>query len=126
MNALYLVCIAGAAVALTHATDSAAEDSADRGRTIFEQRCQTCHGGTGPADSPIGPSLAGVLGRKVGSGDSGIHSRAAVESDTVWTRSSLRRFLAEPGREMPGTFMPVQVTDPKELDELLNYLQTLR
>jgi cytochrome c2 len=44
----------------------------------------------------------------------------------VWTRSALRRYLSEPGREMPGTSMPVQVQDPKELDDLLNYLESLR
>jgi cytochrome c2 len=67
-----------------------------------------------------------VLGRKAGTGDSGVHSRAAIESDTVWTRNSLRRFLSEPGREMPGTLMQARVTDGRELDDLLNYLETLR
>jgi cytochrome c2 len=104
----------------------AADDFSDPGRRIFEHRCQTCHGGTGAADTGLGPSLQGVLGRKAGSGDSGVHSRSAIESDTVWTRSSLRRYLSEPGREMPGTLMQARVTDGRELDDLLNYLETLR
>jgi cytochrome c2 len=103
-----------------------ADDFADPGRRIYERRCQTCHGGTGPADTALAPNIAGVLGRKAGTGKSGVHSRAALESDTVWTRSSLRRYLSDPAREMPGTYMPVQVTDPRDLDDLLNYLETLR
>jgi cytochrome c len=103
-----------------------ADDSADSGRRIFAQRCQTCHGITGPADTATGPDLRHLYGRKAGSGDSGVHSRAAVEADTVWTRSALRRYLSAPGREMPGTLMPVQVTDARELDDLLNFLEILR
>jgi len=106
---------------------AAADDFTDPGRRIFERRCQTCHGGESVrADTAIGPKLAGVFGRKAGTGDSGVHSRAAIESGTVWTRSSLRRFLTDPGREQPGSFMSVHVQDPRELDDLLNYLETLR
>jgi len=105
---------------------AAADESVDAGRKIFVQRCQTCHGGTGPADSPIGPDLRGIIGRKVGKEGPGMHSRAAVESDVIWDRESLRRFLSAPDKELPGTLMPSRVTDPKELDDLLNYLESLR
>ena len=113
-------------MAALHASAAFADDFSDPGRHIFESRCQSCHGGTAPADSAVGPSLVGVLGRKAGTGSSGVHSRAAIESDTVWTRSSLRRFLSDPGREMPGTLMSVRVQDSRQLDDLLNYLETLR
>jgi len=103
-----------------------ADEFTDPGRRIFVSHCQTCHGLTGPADTATGPDLHGLIGRKAGAGDSGVHSRAAIESDTVWTRSSLRRYLSEPGREMPGTLMPVHITDSRQLDELLNFLETLR
>jgi len=121
---LLQVFLAAAALA---AAAAAADDYTDPGRRIYERRCQTCHGGgAAPPDVPIGPSLAGIVGRQAGTGASGVHSRAVVESGTVWTRSSLRRFLSEPGREIPGAIMPVQVQDARELDDLLNYLQTLR
>jgi cytochrome c2 len=116
------------AAALLAASAGAVADtsSIEAGRAIYVRRCQTCHGGTGPADSPIGPDLRGIVGRKAGSEHSGMHSRAAIESDIVWNRATLRRFLSAPAREMPGTLMPQQVTDRKELDELLDYLQSLR
>lgn len=115
-----------AAVLLAVSSGAVAETSVEAGRAIYVSRCQTCHGGTGPADSPIGPDLHGIFGRKAGSEGSGMHSRAAIESDIVWNRATLRRFLSAPAKEMPGTLMPPQVSDPKELDELLDYLQTLR
>jgi cytochrome c len=100
--------------------NASADEFSDPGRRIFERRCQVCHAGGS------GPSLAGVLGRKAGTADSGAHSGAAIEYGAIWTRSSLRRYLSDPGREMPGTLMQVRVTDSKELDDLLNYLETIR
>ena len=109
-----------------HAAAFAADQSAGSGREIFEIRCAGCHEVVPPATRTLGPSLVGIIGRKAGTGDTGVHSRAAVESGIVWDRQSLRRFLSDPGREIPGTIMPVRVEDPRELDALLNYLETLR
>ena len=103
-----------------------AEDPVQSGRQVFDQRCRTCHGGTAPADYPVGPSLIGVIGRKAGIEDSGMHSRAVMDSGIVWHRESLRRFLTQPQREIPGTLMPVSVRDPAELESLLDYLESLR
>jgi cytochrome c2 len=49
-----------------------------------------------------------------------------AESGIVWNREVLRRYLSNPGREVPGTIMPVRVEDPKQLEDLLDYLETLR
>ena len=103
-----------------------AEDPVQSGRQVFEQRCRTCHGGTAPADYPIGPSLSGIIGTKAGTQDSGIHSRAIMDSGIVWNRESLRRFLSNPQREIPGALMPVRVASAAELESLLDYLESLR
>lgn len=100
--------------------NAAADEFSDPGRRIFERRCQSCHAG-GP-----GPSLAGLFGRKAGTADTGVHSSAAVDYGAIWTRSSVRRYISDPGREVPGTLMQDRVRDSKELDDLLNYLETLR
>lgn len=113
-------------LAALHAPAFAADESASPGRRIFESRCASCHESAPPSTATLGPSLAGIVGRKAGTGTSGVHSRALAESGIVWTRSSLRRFLSDPGRVVPGTIMPVRVEDPKVLDELLNYLETPR
>jgi cytochrome c2 len=104
----------------------AADEPTSSGRKIFESRCVSCHESAPPSTSTLGPSLVGILGKKAGSGNSGVHSRALVESGIVWNRSSLRSYLSDPGRAVPGTIMPMRVEDPKELEDLLNYLETLR
>jgi len=103
-----------------------AVESAESGRQIFDRRCRTCHGGTGPADSPIGPDLSGIVGKKAGTQASGIHSLGAIDSRVVWTRESLRRFLSVPRGEIAGSIMPVGVADPAELERLLDFLESSR
>jgi cytochrome c2 len=55
-----------------------------------------------------------------------MHSRALIDSGIVWDRDSLRRFLSDPRRAIPGTTMPVGVADPAQLERLLDYLESLR
>ena len=115
--AVVLACWAGAA---------GADAGAQAGRKVFDRECRTCHGGTARADTPIGPNLAGIIGRKAATQASGVHSRARIDSGIVWDRDSLRRFLADPPHAVPGTLMPVRVEDPAELEHLLDFLETLR
>ena len=96
------------------------------GQQIFERHCRTCHGGSAPADSPIGPNLAGIIGTKAGTQPTGLHSRVMVESGIVWDRASLRRFLTDPTRTVPGTTMTVGVADAAALERLLDYLESVR
>ena len=103
-----------------------AGEPVETGRQSYGRRCRTCHGGTGPADSPIGPDLSGIVGKKAGTQASGIHSQAAIDSGVVWDRESLRRFLSAPRGEISGSVMPVGVADPAEFERLLDYLASLR
>jgi cytochrome c len=118
------VCVALALAGVIEA--ASAGESLESGRQLFDRHCRTCHGGTGPADSPIGPNLSGIVGKKSGTQASGIHSQSAIDSGVVWDRESLRRFLSVPRREIPGSIMPVRVADPAELERLLDYLESLR
>ena len=119
-----LACVALALAGLID--QPACADEAASGREVYELRCRTCHGGTTPADSPLGPSLTAIVGTKAGTQASGVHSRALIDSGIVWNRDSLRRYLSDPRRALPGTIMPVSVADPAELESLLDYLETLR
>lgn len=114
------------ALAAAGVMGAAFADEPAAGREVYERRCRTCHGGTARADSPIGPSLAGIVGTKAGTQASGVHSRAAMDSGIVWNRDSLRRFLSGPPYELPGTLMPGGVVPPGELERLLDYLESLR
>ncbi len=112
----------------TNGSEPAARGPADEpasGREVYELRCRTCHGGLAPADSPIGPSLAGIFGRQAGTAAGLVHSRALIDSGVVWDRASLRRFLSDPHGALPGTLMPARVIDPEQIDPLLDYLESL-
>jgi cytochrome c len=98
----------------------------DAGRAVFAAHCQSCHGITGPADVALGPDLRGIYGRRVGQQDSGVHSRALRDSTAVWDRDSLRHFLSNAPQAAPGTLMAARITDERELDALLDFLQTLQ
>ena len=112
------------ASALSPIAARAAGDTAE-GKKIYAMRCLSCHGDEKTAGT-IGPSLIGILGRKAATGSTGVHSRALMEADITWNEASLRKFLAAPSREVPGTIMPVSVTDPRQFDDLLAYLRSLR
>ena len=105
---------------------ASADESVETGRQLYDRRCRTCHGGTRPADSPIGPNLSGIVGTKAGTQASGIHSRAAIDSGVVWDRESLRRLLSVPRRETPGSIMPAGLADSTELERLLDSLESRR
>jgi cytochrome c len=102
----------------------AAGDAA-AGKQVYDMRCIGCHG-DGKAASTFGPSLTGIVGRKAATGESGVHSRALIESAITWDEASLRRFLAAPTRQVPGTNMSADVPDPQQIDDLVAYLRTLR
>ncbi|HEY5896689.1 MAG TPA: c-type cytochrome [Burkholderiales bacterium] len=113
------------ALALAGMLGGAFADEPASGREVYELRCRTCHGGTAAADSPLGPSLAGIIGTTAGTQRSGLHSRALMDSGIVWDRASLRRFLSDPPHAIPGTLMPTRVVDAAQLEPLLDYLESL-
>ena len=123
MKCFVLLCVA---CAVTVPMGAALGDEPASGREVYELRCRTCHGGTAPADSPIGPNLAGIFGRKAGTAPGPLHSRALIDSGIVWDRASLRRFLLNPHGALPGTLMPARVINPEQIDPLLDYLESLR
>lgn len=95
------------------------------GKKVYASRCLGCHGDL-KTTSTLGPNLTGIVGRKAGTGESGVHSRALVESGITWDEASLRKFLAAPTKQVPGTNMPVDVPDPQQIDDVVAYLRTLR
>jgi cytochrome c len=103
-----------------------ASAAGEPGREVYERHCRTCHGGTTPEDSSVGPSLTGIVGAVAGTQASAMHARVQIHSPIVWDRESLRRFLSDPRHEVPGTMIPVRVSDPGALERLLDYLESLR
>ena len=101
----------------------AAGDAAS-GRQLYQARCVGCHGEGSNSTATLGPNLAGIIGRRAGTGETGVHSRALTESNIRWDEPSLRWFLAGP---VEGTTtMPTSVLDPQQIEDLVAYLKTLR
>lgn len=94
------------------------------GRQAYEAHCVGCHGNGSKSVTTLGPNLAGIVGRKAGTGESGIHSRALTESNIRWDEPSLRWFLAGP---IEGTTtMPTAALDAQQIEDIVAYLKTLR
>lgn len=119
MNHRFLLLIPAALGAL--ALLPAAAPPASAGAQLYRQRCQMCHGPTtGPAN-PMGPNLAGIVGRKAGSAKFN-YSPGMKALNVTWDAASLDRYLASPARMVPGGRMMVNVPDAKQRADIIAYL----
>jgi cytochrome c2 len=104
---------------------TAAPALAQDGAALFNSQCKSCHTLT-PANSPAGPSLKGVVGRKLGGSPGYLYSKALVAKGGTWTEASLDAYLAAPATFAPGGKMFNRVADPKARAALIGYLKTQR
>lgn len=94
------------------------------GQAVFAQ-CTACHSVDG--SNAVGPSLQGVVGRKVGSFAGFRYSRALKATTYDWDAAHLDAYLADPQAAIPGNVMPFSgVPDKKQRADLVAYLQTLK
>ena len=85
------------------AASAEADDQAAAGEKVF-RKCQACHS-LEAGKNKVGPSLAGVIGRKAGSLADYRYSAAMQQSATIWDDASLDAFLAGPSKFLAGTKM---------------------
>jgi cytochrome c len=110
---------AGAAAAL--AGPAPAGDAA-KGKAVFA-RCAACHAVT--PKNGIGPSLAGVVGRKSGSVAGYRYSAAMQKAGLTWDEATLSKYVAGPSKLVPGTkMMAPPLTNPQDQANLVAYLKT--
>ena len=96
--------------------------AADGAKTFLLQ-CGTCHQAK---SSPMGPSLAGVAGRKIASLADFTYSPALKAKDGAWTDANLDSFLSGPAKFAPGTRMPVSLPAAADRTAVIGYLKTLK
>src|SRR5215470_11835572 len=82
---------------------AARADQLADGEKVF-RKCAACHSNQAGMNK-IGPSLAGVVGRKAGSIPGFHYSSAMQQSTIVWDEASLDAFLTDPAKFVPGTRM---------------------
>ena len=90
-----------------------------KGQAVFDDQCSMCHT---IKDDGQGPHLGGVVGRKAGSVAGADYTDAMKASGITWTPDKLDQFLMGPDKMVPGTAMPVSVSDPIERRNLIAYL----
>lgn len=73
------------------------------GKVVFA-RCAICHSVVA-GQNKIGPSLAGVVGRKSGSLPNFAYSPAMKAANLSWTPDNLDAYLANPRAKVPGNRM---------------------
>ena len=107
------------------AASTAAADEGPKMPPAFAQ-CASCHA-VKPGQNGIGPSLAGVFGRKAASMAGFEYSPALKASGLVWDDASLDKWLANPMGTVPGTQMAYAGQgDAAKRQILIAYLKTLK
>jgi len=90
--------------AATTTTPAPAKGDPAAGRLVF-RKCQACHS-IEPGKNLLGPSLAGVIGRKSGTEANYNYSPAMKSAGIVWNPQTLDQYLTDPAKVVPGNKMP--------------------
>lgn len=107
-----------ALVAVAFAATATPATAADGG-ALYAQRCSRCHG---LDHGGIGPSHAGLVGRKAGKLAGFAYSQALAVADFTWTPETLERWLTNPQAMVPGSKMYFRVASPAERQAIIAYL----
>ena len=90
------------AIAFTSAS-ALAQGDPEIGKKVF-RFCAGCHS-LEPGANRVGPSLAGLFGRKAGAVEGFRYSKALRKADVVWDADALDAWLMNPQRFIPGNRM---------------------
>ena len=102
-SAAFIQLILGVAQSCFAAQPAAPTDVA-AGREEF-RICQACHS-LEPGRNLIGPSLAGLIGRRAGTAPGFDYSQPMKQANITWDAKSLDGYLADPQKVVPGNRMP--------------------
>jgi cytochrome c len=96
---------------------------AEHGKALFAP-CAACH--TDRTDA-LGPDLKGVFGRKSAAIEDFRYSNAMKRANLVWDEDNLRAYIHDPQAKVKGNRMPYGgMSDPKDVDDVVAYLKTLK
>ena len=116
---------AGVIAAGMLATGGAYAQDAAKGEQVFKQ-CSLCHA-TEPGVTKLGPSLAGVVGRKAGSEPGFAYSEAIKSFGKAWDAATLDAYLANPAAAVPnGKMIFAGIKDATQRADVIAYLATLK
>ncbi|MBV8652603.1 MAG: cytochrome c family protein [Alphaproteobacteria bacterium] len=119
------VLIAVALVGILAAEGAEAAGDPAKGKQQFS-KCSICHS-TEAGDDKVGPSLAGIVGRKSASDEKFAYSAAMKSFNQTWDEKTLDIYLTNPRQTVPGTKMVYPgLKNQSDRDDLIAYLATLK
>jgi cytochrome c2 len=115
--------IHGFALALAMTVSAQAAGDPQKGQQVFNAQCKACHT-LEAGKHGIGPSLHGVIGRKAGSLPDYNYSPAMKKADVTWNEDTLKNYLTDPHKLIPGDKMAFAgIKNESQLDDLIAYLK---
>jgi cytochrome c len=88
--------------------------------------CAACHS-TEAGKTLVGPSLAGIIGRKAGSVAGFAYSDGVKNLGITWDEASLDKWLTNPAAMAPGTKMTFPgYPEAEKRKAVIDYLKTLK
>ncbi len=95
----------------------------DEGENFVSKNCVACHSFELPIKNKVGPSLANIMNRKIGSVENYKYSKALKNIDENWSFTNLYLFLEKPKEWAPGTKMSYRgISKQENLANVLKYL----
>lgn len=103
------------------ASKAAVAGNAQRGATLYQDKCTGCHS----IDSNrVGPAHRGVFGRKAGLAPGFAYSPGLKKSKIIWNDVTLERWLTNPQATIPGARMGFRLGDPAQRADIIAFLKT--
>jgi cytochrome c len=92
----------------------------------FNNACRTCHS-MKEGDNRLGPSLAGVVGRKAGTLPGYAYSPSMQNSGVTWDEATLDRFIANPDQVVGGNKMKpfTSISDETQRKDIIAFLKSI-
>lgn len=75
------------------------------GQALFDRDCEECHSLVDDKTRPKGPTLHGIVSRRVGAVGGFRYSKAFRDRSDTWTLDALDRYIEDPSWSYPGTRM---------------------
>ena len=96
----------------------------EKGKTFVNKNCASCHDLNMPIKNKIGPSLANILNRKIGSLSGYKYSKTLINMDKELDVTNLYYFLEKPKEWAVGTKMSYRgISDSTKLINTIKFLR---
>ncbi|PPD28193.1 MAG: hypothetical protein CTY20_11150 [Hyphomicrobium sp.] len=112
-----------AGVDIATAVEDVTANDPHPGARVF-RACKACHGLDAADTNRAGPTLHGIMGRRIATQPGYAYSDALKRMDIDWTADTVARlFEVGPNAFLPGTKMPEQtITNPEDRKALVEWL----